>query len=68
MSKKEHLSQKEVIECLGKEKTYPHKISKIITEETHISWIFLTGSYAYKIKVLNLVKYSISRFYLRLDL
>jgi hypothetical protein len=50
MRKKEHLSQKEVIECLRTEKAYPHKISRIITEETHISWIFLTGSYAYKIK------------------
>ncbi|HZA06391.1 MAG TPA: hypothetical protein VE619_01700, partial [Nitrososphaeraceae archaeon] len=28
----------------------PHKVSKIKLEETHISWVLLTGSYAYKIK------------------
>ncbi|HEY7571168.1 MAG TPA: hypothetical protein VH796_07365 [Nitrososphaeraceae archaeon] len=50
MRRMQYLSQKEVIECLGTKKAYTHKISKIITEETHISWIFLTGSYAYKIK------------------
>lgn len=39
-----------VIAGLGTENAYPHKISKIFIEETHISWIFLTGLYAYKIK------------------
>jgi aminoglycoside phosphotransferase family enzyme len=29
---------------------YPHKVSTIQTENTHISWIFLAGPYAYKIK------------------
>jgi hypothetical protein len=29
---------------------YNHKTSKIRLEETHISWIILTGPYAYKIK------------------
>lgn len=30
--------------------SYPHSVSKISLEETHISWILLTGKYAYKIK------------------
>ena len=50
MRKEGHLSQKKVIAGLGTENAYPHKISKIFIEETHISWIFLTGLYAYKIK------------------
>ena len=29
---------------------YPHKVSHIKILETHISWILLTGKYAYKIK------------------
>src|ERR671922_1476731 len=29
---------------------YPHKVSKIAVEETHISWVILTGQIAYKIK------------------
>ena len=32
------------------QKWYPHKVSKIKVEETHVSWVFLTGLYAYKIK------------------
>jgi uncharacterized protein len=37
---------------LQKKSVYPHKVlsSKIKVQETHISWIFLTGLYAYKIK------------------
>jgi aminoglycoside phosphotransferase family enzyme len=45
------LRQQKVVLILEKEKdAYPHKVSKIRMEETHISWIFLTGLYAYKIK------------------
>ena len=44
------LRQEKVIAGLRTENAYPHKISKIVVEETHISWIFLTGLYAYKIK------------------
>jgi len=29
---------------------YPHPVGKIQLIETHISWVFLTGEYAYKIK------------------
>jgi aminoglycoside phosphotransferase family enzyme len=42
--------QKVVLDLKKKEDAYPHKVSKIRIEETHISWILLTGSYAYKIK------------------
>jgi aminoglycoside phosphotransferase family enzyme len=39
-----------VLELLKDKKVYPHQISKINLQETHISWIFLTGKYAYKVK------------------
>jgi aminoglycoside phosphotransferase family enzyme len=42
--------QKVVLDLKKKEDAYPHKVSKIRIEETHISWILLTGLYAYKIK------------------
>ena len=29
---------------------YPHSVARIEIVETHISWVFLTGAYAYKIK------------------
>ena len=44
-------TQSSLISILKKDKTvYPHKVSKINLEETHISWILLTGKYAYKLK------------------
>jgi aminoglycoside phosphotransferase family enzyme len=43
--------QQKVVLQLQKDKgAYPHPVSKINLEETHISWIFLTGKYAYKVK------------------
>lgn len=33
-----------------RQKVVIRRVSKIKLEETHVSWIFLTGSYAYKIK------------------
>lgn len=43
--------QQKIVAGLQAKSSYPHKISKKIKlEETHVSWIFLTGSYAYKIK------------------
>ncbi|HMY46684.1 MAG TPA: hypothetical protein PKX74_14490, partial [Leptospiraceae bacterium] len=30
--------------------SYDHSVSKIELRETHISWVFLTGRFAYKIK------------------
>ena len=36
--------QQEVVLQLQKDKrAYPHHVSKIKLEETHISWVFLTG-------------------------
>ena len=29
---------------------YPHAVSEVRLIETHISWVFLTGEYAYKVK------------------
>ncbi len=29
---------------------YPHDVSSVTLVETHMSWVFLTGSYAYKVK------------------
>ena len=44
------LNQPNIISHLKKKTTYSHAISKIKVLETHISWILLTGSFAYKIK------------------
>ena len=44
-------AQNTFIQILKKEKSaYPHKVPRINFEETHISWILLTGQFAYKIK------------------
>ncbi len=42
--------QSEILDFLMDKKSYPHKVSNISIKETHISWVFLTGPYAYKIK------------------
>ena len=39
-----------LIEALLKPQAYPHDVADIQLIETHISWVFLTGRYAYKIK------------------
>ena len=39
-----------LIKALSKAEAYQHEVSSISVIETHISWILLTGSYAYKIK------------------
>ena len=40
----------EMVEALMKAEAYPHETEEIKLIETHISVIFLTGKYAYKIK------------------
>ena len=40
----------EWIRGLFERDAYPHVVGKIQLIETHISWVFLTGEYAYKIK------------------
>lgn len=42
--------QTKLIEGLQSAQCYPHKTGKIKVIETHISWVLLTGEYAYKIK------------------
>lgn len=42
--------QQKIILALQKENAYPHKVTKVDLEETHISWVILTGKYAYKLK------------------
>jgi len=44
-------NQIELISLLSKDRgAYRHEVSKITVEETHISWVILTGQFAYKIK------------------
>jgi len=38
------------IQALLRPETYPHPVANIEMMQTHISWIFLTGDYAYKLK------------------
>lgn len=39
-----------LIDALGDPRCYPHRVDRIEVIETHISWVLLTGCYAYKIK------------------
>jgi aminoglycoside phosphotransferase family enzyme/predicted kinase len=39
-----------LIDNLRQADAYPHEVTRIRALETHISWVFLTGRYAYKIK------------------
>jgi aminoglycoside phosphotransferase family enzyme/predicted kinase len=43
-------TQSSLIASLQKPDVYPHPVSSIELFETHISWVILTGSFAYKIK------------------
>jgi aminoglycoside phosphotransferase family enzyme len=44
------LKQVELISELKNRYAYPHKVLSITIEETHISWVLLTGLFAYKVK------------------
>jgi aminoglycoside phosphotransferase family enzyme/predicted kinase len=46
--KKNHQSQ--IFKAMGRPEFYPHPVSRIEQRETHISHVFLTGDYVYKIK------------------
>ena len=47
--------QKRLIAALRDPRRYPHAAASVELIETHISWVLLAGSYAYKIKkALNL--------------
>jgi len=39
-----------LIQSLHSPECYPHSIGRVEVRETHISWVLLTGKYAYKIK------------------
>lgn len=43
-------NQPALIQALLKPEAYPHPVNHVELIETHISWVFLTGSYAYKLK------------------
>lgn len=43
-------SQSAIISALSHTGAYPHSVDDLQLIETHISWVFLTGHYAYKIK------------------
>ena len=47
---RERITNNLIIKALLKPDIYPHEVSNIELIETHISWIFLTGRYAYKLK------------------
>jgi aminoglycoside phosphotransferase family enzyme len=40
----------DLIEGLLSPSAYPHEVGQVQLVETHISWVFLTGEYAYKVK------------------
>lgn len=40
----------DIPEALARPEAYPHATTPIQIVETHISWVFLTGRYAYKVK------------------
>jgi len=42
--------QKQLIAALRSSQAWPHPVAGIEVVETHISWVLLTGSFAYKIK------------------
>jgi len=39
-----------LIQALTNPSVYPHPVTQITIQETHISWVLLTGPFAYKIK------------------
>jgi uncharacterized protein len=42
--------QSELVASLLKPQAYPHPVATLELIETHVSWVILTGTYAYKIK------------------
>jgi uncharacterized protein len=39
-----------IVAALSRPEAYPHPVAPIRVMETHISWVFLTGEWAYKVK------------------
>ena len=44
------MNQSKIVNAFFKPEFYDHSVDHIELVETHISWVFLTGSFAYKIK------------------
>jgi len=44
------MQQRELLAALCRPEVYAHAVASIEVVETHISWVILTGEYAYKIK------------------
>ncbi|WP_179957556.1 AAA family ATPase [Exilibacterium tricleocarpae] len=40
----------QLIESLRRAAAYPHAVASVRVIETHVSWVFLTGDYVYKVK------------------
>lgn len=49
-SARNYIYEKEIVKFLGKKETYPHKVKNIQEIQTHISRVFLTGDFVYKVK------------------
>lgn len=45
-----HVALPDHLQALLDPSLYPHHVTKVSLIQTHISWVFLTGSFAYKIK------------------
>ena len=39
-----------LVAALSEPRAYDHDVASVRVAETHISWVFLTGEYAYKVK------------------
>jgi aminoglycoside phosphotransferase family enzyme/predicted kinase len=50
MMNADRLNQPDLLHELLQEAAYPHGVGDLQVIETHISWVILTGEYAYKIK------------------
>ena len=57
------LEQSKILSQLKENNAYPHPVYNIKVLETHISWIFLTGPFTYKINRLNLAKFWIFQIF-----
>ena len=43
-------SRTPIIQAMQSPEFYDHEVSEVVMLQTHISWVFLTGKYAYKVK------------------
>lgn len=43
-------SSEQIRDALARRDSYPHHPSEVVVRETHISWVFLAGEFAYKLK------------------